>query len=230
MRLASVISRAEAMIPSICPEAPRSGLAVARNKRISPSLRSVRYSMMPLVRWPESTASKNARTSLRSRGSMRSPRNLPTISSGEKPSRSFDQRTDESIAALAIQRDDQVGEAFDEPPRKFLLPVQALLDCPALGNVHQGSLMPADTSSGVANEGGGMQAGDRGAVAAAERDLMAADGPGERELALCGLPLRRLEQEIRERTIEHVLALFVAKHSREGRIEHFSNLPSAVAR
>src|ERR1700730_6520968 len=194
MRLASVISRAEAMIPSIWPEAPRSGLAVARNKRISPSLRSVKYSRLPSVDLPETSASKISRTILRS-------------------------RTNKRIAALAIGGDHQVWKALDQAAREFLFAMQLQLDFAALGDVDQSSLVALNAARSVPDACRGMQASYRRAVAAAQSDLMPVNGVGMRKFALFGFPLSRMEEVFGKRMTDDFFPFFVAEHERKGGID-----------
>ena len=148
---------------------------------------------------------------------MRSPSDVPIISSGAKPSSSVDTRADKGAAAFAIEGHDQVGKTLHQAAREFLLAVQALLHLPAFGDVHERSLMPADTPTGIADQSGGVQAGDRGAVAAAQADLMAVDGRRTGPTRAARLPIFRAAQKVRERTVEQLVAVFVAEHARERR-------------
>src|SRR3972149_1524081 len=138
IRLASVISRREAMMPSTCPDSLKSGLAVVRNRRISPVLVS-------------------ARTSITS-------------------------------------------------------PAPPMLHFATLGDVRESSLLPAGAPPGVADQGGAMQASDRGAVTAAQGDFVAMERPGARHLALLCFPFHGLVEKVRERPVEEGLAIFIAEH------------------
>ena len=55
-------------------------------------------------------------------------------------------RTHERVAAFTIQRHDQVGKAFHQAAREFLLAVQALLHLAALGDIDERSLVAANAA------------------------------------------------------------------------------------
>ena len=140
---------------------------------------------------------------------------------GGKAQQFLRSRAHERVAAFAIQGHDQVGEAFHQAARKLLLAMQALLHGATLGDIDERSLVAADAAARIANQSGGVQASDRGAVAAAQSDFMAADRAGQGEFALLGFPLLGLDHEVRERMIEEVFAALVAEDPRERGIYAF---------
>ncbi len=59
--------------------------------------------------------------------------------------------TDERIAAIEIESDDQIGETVHESARKFLFAVEAALHFPLLGDVHETCPGSAQNSGGIAD-------------------------------------------------------------------------------
>ena len=217
MRLASVMSRAAAMMPSICPDAPI--------QRAGGGAEQAHFAVLALDEvFDAAVRAFSGKHGLEQRahllavlgGHALAQRRANHFLGGEAK-QFLRSRADEGVAALAIQGHDQVGKAFHQAARKFLLAVQALLHGAALGDIDERSLVAPHAAAGIANQSGGVQASDRGAIAAAKSDFMAVDRAGQREFALLGLPLFGLDQKIREGMIEHVFATLVAEHSRKAR-------------
>jgi hypothetical protein len=69
----------------------------------------------------------------------------------------FDLRTGKCIAGVSIQGDNQIGEAVDQAPGKFLFAVQALLHPTLLRDVHKCALIAHKIPGGIPNDRRSMQ-------------------------------------------------------------------------
>ena len=127
----------------------------------------------------------------------------------------FHARAGESVLALGIQDEDQVGEAVDQAAREFLLLIEAALHFAALGDVHERAVIAEDAAGSVAHDGGGVEADDRVAVFADERELAALKhGLGVNFLAKKAA-LLRVGKNVGEAAGEELFFRIVAEHANE---------------
>ena len=130
----------------------------------------------------------------------------------------FHARAGESVVAVGIQHEDQVGETVDQAAREFLLLIKAALHLAALGDVHERAVIAEDAAGGVAHDGGGVEANDRVAVFANEGELAALEHRLGIDFLAKKLALLRVGENVGEAVREQLFLRVVAEHANERRV------------
>ena len=126
--------------------------------------------------------------------------------------------TREGVMTRGVEHKNQVGEATHQATREFLLLVEAAFHFAAFRDVHQCAVIAHDLAHGVTHDRRGVQANDRAAVFAVQRQL----APLKHGLRVHFLPqqpaLLRIGQKIGERMGEKLFLGIVTQHAHERRI------------
>src|SRR5580692_3116496 len=127
--------------------------------------------------------------------------------------------TDEGVALVGIDDEDEVGETVDEATGKFLLLVEAFFNGAALGNVDQRTLVADDTTSGIADSGSGVEANERLTVFAVQSDLDAFGSGLAIDFAGDNVALVLVDEDLADALAQEFFTGVIAQHANESRID-----------